>query len=588
MLLHWRSLLQALTGQMGEARAGRKLLRELEKAENGWFDSILQVAIGDREEAIQSLVREWPTTDFALRNDLWGDWLYAPWFAPLRDDPRIRAMAMEHKAAIDRELKAAASAGQTNAASTGAGSSVPGAARPDKSVGVLAFTNLSEDKSIESFADGISVELQERLGSVAGLKVAAQRSAFYFKGTHTPIPEIARQLGVAYVVDGTVRRAGSEVRIAAQLIKAADGFRVWGDTFKRELKDLFAVQDEIAGLVAKKLELKLGGRAGPVREIEPAAYQEYLAGRATAAKAGMEDLRRAVTHFERAVAREPAFASAWVQLAVAHTQLGRWGGAPTREAWPAARAALEQAQALDPDSPEVLLAQSWILRTADWDWRGAEQALRKALALRPDHPDTLSATSVLLFNVGKQDEAFRLGRQAAKLDPLNPATQIDLSLMFFFSESWSEAEQTARRAVQLSSTGTGYHAILGWSLVAQKRFAEGEAELAQESSEIERINGLGMLALARGQPSLAREYLAKLDALARKERDWADLQQSIAWLCAGLGEIDRAFAALDKALVSRDPSVAWTRTMWPLRPLHGDARWREYLRQLGLADEQLK
>lgn len=467
--------------------------------------------------------------------------------------------------------------------------SAVGSAKADaKSVAVLAFANFGGAKENEYFSDGITEELLNVLAKVPGLRVAARTSSFYFKDKNVPIPEIAAKLNVAYVVEGSVQQSGTRVKITAQLINAANGFHMWSDTFTRELKDVFAMQDEIAGLIAKKLELTLAGRAGPAREIAPEAYQHYLSGRAAVAKAGMADLRQAVTHFERAVDKEPTFAAAWVQLAAANTQLGRWGGLPTREAWPAARAAINRARGLEPESPDVWLALGWILRTADWDWRGAERALRRAMALRPNHPDTLSAVSVLLFNIGQQPEAFQLARQAAKLDPLNPATQVDLGLMFFFSENWAEGEQAARRALQLSSAGHGYHAVLAWNLIVQKRFAEGEAELALEHSEIERLNGLGMLALGRGQTSVAREHLAKLEHLAGSDPDRADLQQSIAWLCAGLGEVNRAFAALEKAAVSRDPSVAWSRTMWPLRRLYGDPRWVEFLRKVGLADEQLR
>jgi tetratricopeptide (TPR) repeat protein len=246
---------------------------------------------------------------------------------------------------------------------------------------------------------------------------------------------------VAYVVEGSVRKAGDKVRITAQLIKAADGFHVWSDTFTRDLKDIFAVQDEIAGLIAQNLQLKMGmAAARPTVDLE--AYQEYLAGKALFAKAGNSDLRAAVGHFEKAVAIEPKFTAAWVQLASTHTRLGRWGGTPTLRAWAAARAAIDKARALEPDSPDVLLALGWVLRTADWDWRGAEQAFRRALQLQPNQPDALAGAAVLLFNIGQTEEAYRLAQQAVQLDPLNAATQIDLSIMFYLNKNWVEAERS--------------------------------------------------------------------------------------------------------------------------------------------------
>jgi tetratricopeptide (TPR) repeat protein len=332
----------------------------------------------------------------------------------------------------------------------------------------------------------------------------------------------------------------------------------------------------------------MGMAAGPAREINPEAYQEYLIGRALLAKAGMVDLKEAVTHFERAVAVEPKFTAAWVQLASAHTQLGRWGGAPTLRAWPAARTAIDRALSLEPDSPDVLLALGWIQRTSDWNWRGAEQTYRRALALRPNHPDTLSAAAVLLFNIGQKEEALRLGRQAVQLDPLNAATQLDLSLIFYFSEEWAEQEKLARRAIQLAPDGVSYQGMLAYSLAGQRRFAEAEAVARLETDDVGRLSALGMFAVLQGQAEVARGYRRQLEELYLVRGDTADLQLGIADISAGLGEKDRAFAALEIIRSARDSSVAWLRNDFYLRPLYSDPRWPVFLRKVGLADEQLK
>ncbi len=518
-------------------------------------------ALGDAAKAAPYLAQAMKLRPFVSKNSLRLD----PQWDKLRGQPEFEALLTDPKK-------------ETTASATVA---------DEKSVAVLAFANLSDDKDNEYFSDGISEELLNVLAKIPGLKVSARTSAFYFKGKQVPLPEIARQLGVAYVIEGSVRKQGTKVRITAQLIKAADGFHVWSDTFTRELKDIFAVQDEIAGLIAKNLELKMGMTpARPTIDVE--AYQEYLAGRAAAAKASMADLREAVTHFERAVAVEPKFTAAWVQLASAHTRLGRWGGVPTRQAWPAARAAIAKAQALEPDSPDVLLALGWILRTADWDWRGAEQAFRRSLQLQPNQPDALTGAAVLLFNIGQTEEAFRLGRQAAQLDPLNASTQFDLSLMFYFNNNWAESERSARRALQLAPGGS-FHGLLSFSLIKQKRYAEAEAEARLESDELEQTNALSLLALARGQDAAVRECRARLEVIARKRGDdSADLQINFAWIDAALGDKDRAFAALEKARASRDSSMAWLRNDENLAPLYSDPRWGALLHKVGLADEQLK
>jgi TolB-like protein/Tfp pilus assembly protein PilF len=510
--------------------------------------------------------------------------------ASVRLDPRFSAYVAEPPvAALLKEFASLDQAGPALAPSSPLPASVPPSVADAKSVAVLAFANLSDDKGNEYFSDGISEELLNVLAKIPGLKVSARTSAFYFKGKEVPVPEIARQLGVAYVVEGSVRKQGDKVRITAQLIKADGGFHVWSETFTRDLKDIFAVQDEIAGLIAKNLEVKMGiAAARPTVDLE--AYQEFLAGRAAVAKAGSADLREAVGHFEKAVAIEPKFTAAWVSLASAHTRLGRWGGSPTLQAWQAARVAIDRARALEPDSPDVLLALGWILRTAEWDWRGAEQAFRRTLQLQPNQPDALAGAAVLLFNIGQTEEAYRLGQQAAQLDPLNGATQIDLSIMFYLNKNWAEAERAARRALQLAPGGTSYHAILAWGLIGQKRYDEAESELNLDGDRdgIDHINALGLLAIARGQGQVARDWLARLEEIARANGDRADLQMAIAWLCSSLGEKDRAFAALDRALISRDPSMSWLLNSWYLQPLFSDPRWPVLVRKVGLADDQLK
>jgi TolB-like protein/Flp pilus assembly protein TadD len=576
----------ACAGRAAEARNELALVEPLLRGRPTsiyWGASVISIAqtygalgeYGPMAEWLRQLFVErngFPFTPASLRLD--------PRFAGMLDAPEPQALLKEF-ARLDQPKPAPALAHLPSH------DSGPALAPDGKSVAVLAFANLSDDKANEYFSDGISEELLNVLAKVPGLKVSARTSAFYFKGKDTPIPEIAKQLGVAYVVEGSVRKAGDKVRITAQLIKAADGFHVWSDTFTRDLKDIFAVQDEIAGLIAQNLQLKMGmGAARPTVDLE--AYQEYLAGKARFAKAGTDDLRAAVGHFEKAVAIEPKFTAAWVQLASAHTRLGRWGGTPTLQAWTAARAAIAKARALEPDSPDVLLALGWVRRTADWDWRGAEQAFRRTLQLQPNQPDALAGAAVLLFNIGKTEEAYRLGRQAAQLDPLNAATQIDLSIMFYLSKNWAEAERTARRALQLAPGGTSYRSILAWSLIGQRRYAEAEAEIARDHEGIDRINAQGLLAIARGQEKEARDHLARLEAYSRVDGDLADLQQSIAWLCAYLGEKDRAFAALERGAASRDPSMAWLINSWYLEPLHSDPRWPALARKMGLADDQLK
>ncbi|HET7535396.1 MAG TPA: tetratricopeptide repeat protein, partial [Candidatus Didemnitutus sp.] len=353
--------------------------------------------------------------------------------------------------------------------------------------------------------------------------------------------------------------------------------------------DVFAVQDEIAGLIAKNISPRLGNAPAPARAtIDPGAYQEYLLGRAAVARASLASVKEGVVHFERAVAVEPAYTDAWVQLSRANVQLGRWGGLQPVAAWAAAKRAIEKAVELEPDSPDVLVALGWVRRCGDWDWRGAEQAFRRALELRPNHAETIASAAVLLFNVGKEEEGLRLAQQAVELDPLNAGAQLDLGVLFLFSQRPKESEQAVRRALQLAPDGQRYHGHVAFALVEQGRYDEAEAELRLEPDDVTRISCHAFIAIGRGRPAEAREPLRQLEEYGRSHSAAADIDVMIAGIYARLGDRDKAFAPLEHSVATRDPSCAWMRSDIYVRSLHDDPRWQAMMRQIGLADDQLK
>jgi TolB-like protein/Flp pilus assembly protein TadD len=458
----------------------------------------------------------------------------------------------------------------------------------EKSVAVLAFANLSDDKNNEYFSDGITEELLNVLAKIPDLKVSARTSAFYFKGKEVPIPEIAKQLGVAYVVEGSVRKSGDKVRITAQLIKAADGFHVWSDTFTRDLKDIFAVQDEIAGVIARNLQLKIDAQGGSLRgAINTAAYEEYLIGRALVNSGTTTGMTEAIGHFRLAVKAEPGLTAAWVQIAQSYMYLSRWGGLLGEAEWAEAHQAIERAVALEPDSPDVLLALGWMRRTADWNWRGAEQALRAALRLRPDHADTLAALGVLLANIGQEPEATALARRAAELDPLNAATQMDLLGIFYSYGRFADAERAGRRALELAPGSQVVRSWLAMSLIGQGRLADAAAEAQLEPEPFSREAARIMVAIKGGQADAARAALHEFEKKADAANGAANSYAYLGFLWGWFGDDEQGLAWITKARAIRDPSIAWSRTPFYARLSH-HPRWPEFLRSIGLADEQLK
>jgi TolB-like protein len=292
-----------------------------------------------------------------------------------------------------------------------------------KSVAVLAFANLSEEKGNESFADSVSEELLNVLGKVPGLKVTARTSAFHFKGKDTPVPEIAKQLGVAYVVEGSVRRSGEKVRIAAQLIKAADGFQVWSDDFNRDLKDIFAVQEEIAGLIAKNLELKLGFQSNRTPP-NPEAYQLYLEAVRLWGMRNEASLDRAEQLLRRAIALQPDFARADAAMGfVLSVRSAELGNDPTagegRALNEQALQWAERALALDPDLAEGYAAKGNVLENLG-RWTECKEAYRRSIELDPNFATAHQWYARNLSEEGYIDEAMVEMKRAVELDPLAP------------------------------------------------------------------------------------------------------------------------------------------------------------------------
>jgi TolB-like protein len=255
------------------------------------------------------------------------------------------------------------------------------------SIAVLAFDNMSADPENLYFAEGISEEILNVLAGIDGLKVASRTSAFSFKGSGTPIPEIAEKLDVAHVLEGSVRKSGARVRITAQLIEAATDAHLWSDSYDRELTDIFAVQDEIARAIVAALKLTLTGarRAPDSRTDDVEAYSRYLKGRFFWHQRTIDGFVSAERELRRAVEIDPDYADAWAALADVYVLQPEYGAAPAAEAIPKARAAIDQALALDPDSARALASRGYLRYQFDWDWAGAEADFLRAIALDPGY-----------------------------------------------------------------------------------------------------------------------------------------------------------------------------------------------------------
>lgn len=488
----------------------------------------------------------------------------SPDYAALRADPRFAKWI------------------ESDPVNASTGKAAAATAPDDKSVAVLAFANLSSDKEQEYFSDGVSEELLNVLAKVPGLKVTARTSSFYFKGKETPIPEIAKQLGVAYVVEGSVRRSGDKVRITAQLIKAADGFHVWSDTFTRDLKDIFAVQDEIAGLIAQNLRAKMAV-SGERTAVAPDIYALILQARHAAAVQTNDGARQAIAFYQQAVARDPKSADAWAEMALNYVQLARFGGLATPEGMREARLAARRALDIDPENLSGILAIAWVQRTNDRDWRGAIASFRRALAVAPENVAAMSDAAICFLNVGLVVEAESLAARAAERDPLNPRAQWSLGAIFLWSGRAEQAVESYRKAVALAPLGDEYHSHLARALAISGHIAEAKQESSREPNERYRLVAEATIHYLAGERA---EGDRAVQTISDKFGD--QMAGYLANICALAGRVDDAFQWLERGYEARDASIAWAKTNTSYEGIRRDPRWEVFLHKMGLADEQLK
>ncbi len=463
------------------------------------------------------------------------------------------------------------------------------------SIAVLPFVNMSRDEENEYFADGLSEELLNVLARIKGLRVASRTSAWSFKGTRTDIPTIAQKLGVAHLLEGSVRKAGNRVRITAQLIEVATDSHLWSETYDRELTDIFAVQDDIAQSVVVELRralLDAKTSAAPAAAIahevaqaaqgrgdDAVAYQLYLEGRSRANFLRKEDNARAIALFRQAVALQPDFALAWAGLSRAHSQSVAAGFALPATGYAQAREAAQRALALAPDLVEGLVALGQVMASDDLDWKGADATFRKAIELAPGNAAGLHSASWLAAVFGRIDEALALARRIVALDPLAVNGHVRLARLLTDAGAFEEAEIALATARKLKPAGPRHHATLGRIRLYQQRFAEALAEFELEPVDWERKSGIALARARMGPPEAAD---AALQDIVMHDADVAAIQ--IAEVFAYRGENDAAFAWLERAYAQHDHGISLLRSSTTFRGLHDDPRWRDYLVRIGIAD----
>ena len=463
------------------------------------------------------------------------------------------------------------------------------------SIAVLAFANRSASADDEYFSDGLADELLNVLARIKGLRVAARTSAFSFKGKQATVAEIGRALNVATILEGSVRKSGNRVRISVELVKVADGYHLWSETYDRTLDDIFAVQDDIAQAVVKELRTTLMGETASVaqtskvtaevaaavqgRSENSEAHRLLLQARFFIDRHAAADLLQGIQYLRQALTIDPEYALALAWLSRALTDAASLGSAPVEESNTEALAAARRALQLVPDLLEAQLAICWHKIMYEWDWRGAETALQHALTVAPGNADAMSVAALLYHTLGRMEEAIGYARRSVEQDPLNMTAYRHLAQSLAVLGRFDEAEQAYRKAIGISPEGPALRYRLAMVLEKHGRHSEAIAEATNEKADWARWNALAILHFLGGEIA---ESDRALNALVENLADRAAFQ--IAMCYAVRGNADAAFEWLERAYAQRDSGLTFIKAWWVLESLYGDPRWSPFLKRMGLAD----
>jgi adenylate cyclase len=459
--------------------------------------------------------------------------------------------------------------------SKGGGSKVPVVAViSDKSIAVLPFMDMSEKKDQEYFADGMAEEIIDLLVKIPGLKVISRTSSFQFKGKTEDVHSIGTRLGVAYVLQGSVRKSGERLRVTAQLINSRDGSQLWSQTYDRDLSDVLKMQDEIAASLVRALQIEVGAAYGSVSRPElhnTEAYTVYLQGLHAFGETTPQSIEKALRDFQRAFDLDPSFADAAAGIGAAYLSLGLFGYMTPANAYEKSRQATELALRMDPNLAIAHATLGAIHDNYDGNLAGADQELKLARALAPNDASVLFTSSVVSGHMGHSDEALKFLNASMERNPLFPGTYLLLGIGQLGDGRLSVAETSLRRVLELDSSHVFVHYLLGNVLLARRQPEAALAEYSKESVDSARLGGSAMAYFALGRKADSDAALAQMVA------GMTDHPFAIAEVYAFRGESDEAFKWLDRASARKDPGLALLIHNPAFKKLEGDARYKAFL-----------
>jgi TolB-like protein/Tfp pilus assembly protein PilF len=456
------------------------------------------------------------------------------------------------------------------------------------SLAVLPLENLSRDSSQEFLADGMTEALITDLAQIGSLRVISRTSVMRYKGTKKSLPEIARELDVDGVVEGSVLRAGDRVRIAAQLIHATTDRHLWARSYERDFKDVLALQDEVAQAIASQIQARLTSderaRLSRARAVSPEAHEAYLKGRYEWYRWTPESYQKALDYFRQSIAIDPSYAPAYAGLSMAYARLGDSGGAwRPGDAYPKAKSAALQAVELDSELAEAHVALGMSILWNDWDLAAAERELRRAVDLNPGSAIAHQAYSVLLTNMGRNEEALVQIDRGHELDPLSVTTRGVKAFRLFSARRYDEAVEEAKSALELDPTAIQARTTLGRAYLQKGMVGPAIAELERtvdlSRRDVGAVAWLGYAYGVAGKKEKAQELLRELEQ--RFERSYVS-PPLVALVYLGLGDRDHAFEWLEKGYALRDNFIVRLNATREFDVLRSDPRFADLKRRVGL------
>jgi TolB-like protein/DNA-binding winged helix-turn-helix (wHTH) protein/thioredoxin-like negative regulator of GroEL len=453
----------------------------------------------------------------------------------------------------------------------------------DTSIAVLPFADMSEKKDQEYFSDGLAEELIEQLGNTPGLKIIARTSSFSFKGKSDDIPTIASKLNVANVLEGSVRRSGNHLRIATQLIRADSGQSLWSETFDREFKDVFTIQDEIAAAVVAALKLKLAGgqtAAGAHGTTNPEAYNAYLLGRNLYTQSAYiqsteTGYRQAIEAYQKAINLDPRYADAYAELAMAQYYLGDYTGDLALET--SGEQAAQKAIDIDQHRASGYTVRGYLRFNMRFDWVGAEADFKQALALDPTDSRVFRRYASMLNEVGRTEEAATLLQKGIEQDPLDASTWTGLVDALVASRNYPAAYDAVHRALAIRPTDNSSSFQLACLQLFDGKARDALATFQSNSFAIFRDTGVAMAEHTLGDAKSSQQALDRVIATGA-----GDAAYQIAGVYAWRGEKDKAFEWLERAYRQQDGGLTAIKIDLVLGSLRSDPRYVAMLRKLNL------